>query len=287
MSDQPEQATQQANLQQQQQPPVQTQVLQYPFQYVQQPLVQSQVVAQPIYTNAQVPTTQFLGSTLIQGATQQVSAGTVLHQSGVQVSGVPVQTTLQREVVKGESRIEYIPYEKTVIEYEAVQRIEYVPKEKKVTDYYAVEYQTEYIPQVYQDRYIEYVPTERVQERVEYQAIEKQVVHQPAQEVSQVYVSQVPVQSVAQVPVAQQLTSSQVHVLPPTQTVVTGGQQVAYQNQSFAYAPVQQSVVYTTPAQLGQSVYRGPTILTNSVAQKPVQQNAKKEEKTFLERIFE
>ncbi|KAL4488905.1 hypothetical protein ABPG72_005692 [Tetrahymena utriculariae] len=285
MSEQPEQATQQANLQQQQQTPVQTQVLQYPFQYVQQPLVQSQVVAQPIYTNAQVPTTQFLGSTLIQGATQQVNAGTVLHQSGVQVSGVPVQTTLQREIVKGESRIEYIPYEKTVIEYEAVQRIEYVPKEKKVTDYYAVEYQTEYIPQVYQDRYIEYVPTERVQERVEYQAIEKQVVHQPAQEVSQVYVSQVPVSSVAQ---QQQLTSSQVHVLPPTQSVVTGGQQVAYQNQSFAYAPVQQSVVYTSPVQLGQSVYRGPTsVLTNSVAQKPVQQNAKKEEKTFLERIFE
>jgi Epiplasmin protein len=53
---------------------------------------------------------------------------------------------MQREVVKGESRIEYIPYEKSMIEYEAVQRTEYVPKEKRVTDYYAVEYQTEYIP---------------------------------------------------------------------------------------------------------------------------------------------
>jgi hypothetical protein len=42
--------------------------------------------------------------------------------------------------VKGESRIEYVPYEKSVIEYEEVQRIEYVPKEKKVTDYYAIEY---------------------------------------------------------------------------------------------------------------------------------------------------
>jgi len=51
-----------------------------------------------------------------------------------------------RESIKGESRIEYVPYEKAVIEYEAVQRTEYVPKEKRVTDYYAVEYQTEYIP---------------------------------------------------------------------------------------------------------------------------------------------
>lgn len=63
--------------------------------------------------------------------------------------------------MKGESRIEYVPYEKTVVEYEAVQRTDYVPKEKKVTDYYAIEYQTEYIPQVYQDKYIEYIPTER------------------------------------------------------------------------------------------------------------------------------
>jgi hypothetical protein len=48
--------------------------------------------------------------------------------------------------VKGESRVEYIPYEKSITEYETVYRTEYVPKEKKVTDYYAVEYQTEYIP---------------------------------------------------------------------------------------------------------------------------------------------
>jgi len=53
------------------------------------------------------------------------------------------------ESIKGESRIEYVPYEKSIIEYEAIQRTEYVPKEKKVTDYYAVEYVTEYIPQVY------------------------------------------------------------------------------------------------------------------------------------------
>lgn len=47
--------------------------------------------------------------------------------------------------IKGESRVEYVPYEKTVMEYEAVQRYiliyyflrtEYVPREKKITDYY-------------------------------------------------------------------------------------------------------------------------------------------------------
>ena len=68
----------------------------------------------------------------------------MLNQSTVHVSTTAV--TSNREVVKGESRIEYVPYEKTIIEYEAVQRIEYVPREKKVTDYYAIEYQTEYIP---------------------------------------------------------------------------------------------------------------------------------------------
>jgi len=87
--------------------------------------------------------------------------------------------------VKGESRVEYIPYEKSIVEYEPVEKIEYVAREKKVVDHYAVEYQTEYLPQVYQDKYIEYVPTERFVERVEYQAVQRQVVHPPQQEVVQ------------------------------------------------------------------------------------------------------
>ena len=42
--------------------------------------------------------------------------------------------------VKGESRVEYMPYEKTILEYEAVQHTEYVPREKKVQEYYQIEY---------------------------------------------------------------------------------------------------------------------------------------------------
>ena len=66
--------------------------------------------------------------------------------------------------IKGESRFEKVPYERSYIEYETVQkeeqipvqrmvteyqtqyRTEYVPVERKVTDYYTIEYQTEYIP---------------------------------------------------------------------------------------------------------------------------------------------
>lgn len=65
-----------------------------------------------------------------------------------------------------ETRIEYVPFEKTVIEYEDVKEIEKVPRvrtiieyeevekikkvprEKKVTDYKAIEYITEYKPKI-------------------------------------------------------------------------------------------------------------------------------------------
>lgn len=100
---------------------------------------------------------------------------------GSQVIGSTTQ-----QPIKGESRIEYVPYERTVVEYEQVerkeripkervvveyeevQRTEQIPREKKITDYYAVEYVTEYIPQVYQEKIIEYIPQEKIAERVEY-----------------------------------------------------------------------------------------------------------------------
>ncbi len=53
-----------------------------------------------------------------------------------------------QQAIKGESRIEYVPYENSVIEYEFVPGTGYIPHEKKVIDHYAVEYQTEYVPQV-------------------------------------------------------------------------------------------------------------------------------------------
>ena len=51
--------------------------------------------------------------------------------------------------IKGESRIEYVPYQREVTEYVTQEVVEYVPREKKVTDYYAVQYDVEYVPQVY------------------------------------------------------------------------------------------------------------------------------------------
>ena len=56
--------------------------------------------------------------------------------------------------IKGDSRIEYVPYEKTIIEYEEVKRMVQIPQTHTVTDYYAVEFITEYIPFVYKDTII-------------------------------------------------------------------------------------------------------------------------------------
>jgi hypothetical protein len=76
---------------------------------------------------------------------------------GGQVSGAQLGQS-----IKGESRFEQVPYERSYMEYEAVQReeqipvqrmvteyqtqykTEYVPVERKVQDFYTIEYQTEY-----------------------------------------------------------------------------------------------------------------------------------------------
>lgn len=69
-------------------------------------------------------TSQFVGTQI--GAPQQVLAGNQV------VGSQYVGSNVLRESIKGESRIEYVPYEKNVIEYEAVERVEYVPKTKTV-----------------------------------------------------------------------------------------------------------------------------------------------------------
>lgn len=65
----------------------------------------------------------------------------------------PVVAQSVHPSIKGESRIEYVPYQRSVMEYEEQEVVQYVPKERRVTDYYAVEYQTEYVPQVFQEKY--------------------------------------------------------------------------------------------------------------------------------------
>jgi hypothetical protein len=184
---------------------------------------------------------QFLYS---QGAPTSVAASGAqqLQQSqyigSVQVQGASVAP------VKGESRIEYVPYEKAVIEYEPVERIEYVAREKKVVDHYAVEYQTEYIPQVFQDRYIEYVPVERVVERVEYKAVQRQIVHQPQPEVVQTVAPTVSATTFA-APVTQLTASNVRQVAAPVAAPLTTSYVLQGGYPAYTYAFPGQQVVQT------------------------------------------
>lgn len=65
-------------------------------------------------------------------------------------------------------RIEQIPIQRTVTEYDAVKRTQVVPVEKTVQDFYAVEYQTEYVPRVVEEKVVDYIQQEKVTERVQY-----------------------------------------------------------------------------------------------------------------------
>mgnify|MGYP000909676432 FL=1 len=70
-------------------------------------------------------------------------------------------------------RIEQIPVQRTITEYDAVKRTEVIPVEKTVQDYYAVEYQTEYVPRVVEEKVIDYIQQEKVRERVQYLPYER------------------------------------------------------------------------------------------------------------------
>jgi hypothetical protein len=69
------------------------------------------------------------------------NTGPVQTYTGNVCSATPVQTTVrQGGVIQGESQIQYVPYERSVVDYQPVQHIEYIPRENKVTDYYAIEH---------------------------------------------------------------------------------------------------------------------------------------------------
>ena len=115
--------------------------------------------------------------------------GYAVGQSNAQVVGTTVNTG--KEVIKGESRIEYVPFEKKIIEYKdqakvervpkKVKKIEYreerkvenIPKEVTVTDYYAVEYLRQYIPQYVPEKRVEYVQVPKKTVRYEYIPVER------------------------------------------------------------------------------------------------------------------
>ena len=128
------------------------------------------------------------GAERVERVEGRVGAG-VPVASRAEVVGTTVNTG--KEVIKGESRIEYVPFEKKILEYKdqakvervpkKVKRVEYkeekkvetIPREVTVTDYYAVEYLRQYIPQYVPEKKIEYVQVPKKQVRYEYIPVER------------------------------------------------------------------------------------------------------------------
>lgn len=149
-----------------------TQTTHYKTEYVYEPGTTTYNVVQPATTTYNV----------VQPATTQY----------VQTAAVSTG-----EIIKGESRIEYIPFEQTVTDYEERQYVERVPRQRTITeyeerryfetvprevartDYYAIEYLKQYIPQVVPETTVEMVPVERVVTRTEYIPVERKIVHYP------------------------------------------------------------------------------------------------------------
>ncbi len=91
-----------------------------------------------LYGATQQTTTNYqTGSNLYAtGYTTQYATGNAnqsTYVQGPQVVNTVVNTG--KEVIKGESRIEYVPFEKKIIEYRDEVRVERVPKTRKVTEY--------------------------------------------------------------------------------------------------------------------------------------------------------
>jgi hypothetical protein len=90
-------------------------------------------VAQPVSTTYVAGTSGYGVNTGYStvGVNGYGTASGVAHQP--QVVNTVVNTG--KEVIKGESRIEYVPFEKKIIEYKENARVERVPKTRKVTEY--------------------------------------------------------------------------------------------------------------------------------------------------------
>ncbi len=113
-----------------------------------------------------------------------------VNQANYNGQFVSSQVTNQ-EVIKGNSRVEYVPYEKKIIEYENRQYIEKVPVKRKVIeyeerreiesvprevikqDYYAVERITQYFKEIVPEKKIEMVQVPKTVKRYEYVPVEK------------------------------------------------------------------------------------------------------------------
>mgnify|MGYP001172827258 FL=1 len=89
-------------------------------QYVQQPTTTTTYATGPAYT-----TTQYVSA--------PATTTTYIANQAPQVVNTVVNTG--KEVIKGESRIEYVPFEKKIIEYRDEAKVERKPKTRKVTEY--------------------------------------------------------------------------------------------------------------------------------------------------------
>ncbi|EGR34317.1 hypothetical protein IMG5_016570 [Ichthyophthirius multifiliis] len=123
----------------------------------------SQLVGQVPQLVGQVP--QLVG----QVVSPQLVQSSVVVAPQLVSSGVVKQ---QMQPVLGQSRLEHIPYQRKVVDYEQQVSTTIVPKERLVQDYYTIEHQVSYIPNVIQEPYVDYVPVQRYKQRVEYNAVE-------------------------------------------------------------------------------------------------------------------
>ena len=77
---------------------------------------------------------------LSHSAVRPAVASVVAPAVATAVAPVAVAPAHNLAPIAGETRVEYHPYNKTVVEYETQYVTQQVPREKVVTDYYPVEY---------------------------------------------------------------------------------------------------------------------------------------------------
>ena len=114
---------------------------------------------------------------------------------GVGIGGPQVQVVPAPPAPRSTSRVEYVPVQQSVTEYETREWVETVPRQKTLTEYqerrwtesvprevsridhYAIEYLREYVPEVVATTSTQVIPQERLIQRTEYYPVERQVTH--------------------------------------------------------------------------------------------------------------
>ena len=177
--------------------PPQQQVVYQPYPQQQQIIYQTVPVEKIEYQTVPVQTIEYKTIPKTEVTIQKVP---------LQASAILPQASPMRESIKGESFIEYVPFENSYIEQVPLQKVDYVPVERKDIDYYAIERQREYVPvsrmekvqELVPQETIEYVPQTRVEyvpqyrtemvpveqfeEKVDFHPVERDIIHYPKYE---------------------------------------------------------------------------------------------------------